>query len=98
MVRNEVKQLSIVSKHMAELGGAKPGRVQRNSIENWLQISRRGGDDVQDGASGCLLFECFTQFSLQQIDLATEIDAQLLHLAPLHLALFDRKRFRYELS
>src|SRR5262245_20520373 len=35
----------------------QPRRVLRHSIQNWLHVSRRAGDDTQDFTRGSLLFQ-----------------------------------------
>src|SRR5262249_35229791 len=61
VIRGELVHLAIRLKDKPLLGGAKPGRVLDQSVENRLKFERRAADHLEHVGGGGLLVQRFTQ-------------------------------------
>src|SRR5262249_37102983 len=61
VIRGELVHLAVRLKDKPLLGGAKPGRVLDQSVENRLKFERRAADHLEHVGGGGLVVQRFTQ-------------------------------------
>jgi hypothetical protein len=67
--RNRIQLLTIESPHVTVSGLAKLGRPFEYRVEDWYEVARRTGDDLEHLQRRGLLLPCLAQFAGESCDL-----------------------------
>src|SRR5262245_6780421 len=72
VMRPKAKMFAVLQQHSGIVGLAEIARPLDNGVQHWLNVRRRGGDDVQDAGAAGLVREGFLEVARLGLHLAEQ--------------------------